>query len=148
MGIAEQPFVSITLSLAPSLFGREGSEQSHWTAHCSRFMSESWARAMQHVLSSGASEIADIWDEVFVEITRTQEYVWRAADQDGGVTDNLVQPRCGQRVAERFFYRLLQELSSGSPNCFCRMSSAKSAATPTARDSAREESGRYDNSNL
>ena len=39
----------------------------------------------------------DKWhlDEVFIRISGTQHYLWRAVDQDGTVLDILVQPRRG-----------------------------------------------------
>jgi len=47
-------------------------------------------------------------DEVFIRINGQQQYLWRAADQDGDVIDILVQPHRDQRAAERFFRRLLR----------------------------------------
>jgi len=42
-------------------------------------------------------------DEVFLTISRTRQYLWRAVDQDGDTLDILVQRRRKQPVAERFF---------------------------------------------
>jgi len=47
-------------------------------------------------------------DELFVTIQGQRQYLWRAVDQDGDVTDILVQPRRDQRAAERFFRKLLK----------------------------------------
>ena len=54
--------------------------------------------------------LGDTWhlDEVLIRIDGQQQYLCRAVDQDGDVTDNLVQPRRDQCAAERFFRRLLR----------------------------------------
>ena len=54
--------------------------------------------------------LGDTWylDELFVRINGQQQYLWRAVDQDGDVTDILTQARRDQRAAERFVRRLLR----------------------------------------
>src|SRR5215831_11740734 len=54
--------------------------------------------------------LGDTWhpDELFLKINGELQYLWRAVDQDGDVIDILVQCRCDQRAAERFFQRLLR----------------------------------------
>jgi putative transposase len=54
----------------------------------------------------------DKWhmDEVFIQITGTQHYLWRAVDQHGNVLDALVQSRRNALAAHRFFCRLLKGL--------------------------------------
>ena len=51
--------------------------------------------------------LGDTWhlDEVFIKIQGERQYLWRAVDQDG---DILVQPRCDQKAAKRFFRKLLK----------------------------------------
>lgn len=46
-------------------------------------------------------------DEVFVTIQGTQQYLWRAVDQDGDTIDILVQRRRNTEAAVRFFRQLL-----------------------------------------
>jgi transposase-like protein len=41
-------------------------------------------------------------------ISGQQQYLWRAADQDGDVIDILLQSRHDQRASERFLRRLLR----------------------------------------
>ena len=45
--------------------------------------------------------MGDTWhlDEVFVKIQGRQQYLWRAVDEDGDVTDILVQSRRHRRAA-------------------------------------------------
>jgi len=60
--------------------------------------------------------LGDIWHlaEVFIRINGKQQYLWRAADQDGDVIDIMVQPhrdprqrspRCGGQRPDRRQYR-------------------------------------------
>ena len=55
----------------------------------------------------------DKWhlDEVFVGINGTQQYLWRAVDQDGTVLDILVQSRRDKAAAVRFLRKLLKGLA-------------------------------------
>jgi putative transposase len=50
-------------------------------------------------------------DEVFVKIGGRQVYLWRAVDEHGQVLDILVQEKRDTDAAERFFRRLLTEVS-------------------------------------
>ena len=61
-------------------------------------------------LKKRQGRLGDTWhiDEVFVTIQGQRHYLYRAVDQDGDVIDILVHPRRNQRVAERFFRRLLK----------------------------------------
>ncbi len=61
-------------------------------------------------LKKRQGRLGDTWhiDEVFVTIQGQRQYLWRAVDQDGDVIDILVQRRCNQRAAERFFRRLFK----------------------------------------
>ena len=61
-------------------------------------------------LKKRQGRFGDMWhiDEVFLTISRTRQYLWRAVDQDGDTLDILVQRRRKQPVAERFFRRLLK----------------------------------------
>jgi putative transposase len=54
----------------------------------------------------------DKWhlDEVFVQISGTIHYLWRAVDQHGNVLDVLVQSRRNAVAAKKFFRRLLKGL--------------------------------------
>jgi len=54
----------------------------------------------------------DKWhlDEVFIRISGTTHYLWRAVDQDGNVLDILVQPRRDKAAAAKFFRKLLKGL--------------------------------------
>jgi putative transposase len=54
----------------------------------------------------------DKWhlDEVFIRITGTIHYLWRAVDQHGNVLDILVQPRRNAVAARKFFRKLLKGL--------------------------------------
>ena len=54
-------------------------------------------------------------DEVFIKINGRQHYLWRAVDQDGDVTDILVQKKRDRKAAKRFFRKLLKG-SGGCPN--------------------------------
>jgi putative transposase len=47
-------------------------------------------------------------DEVFVEISGKQHYLWRAVDQDGEVVDVYLQAKRDGTAAKRFFKRLLR----------------------------------------
>jgi len=47
-------------------------------------------------------------DELFVKIQGRQQYLWRAVDEDGDVTDILVQSRRNRRAAIRSFRKLLK----------------------------------------
>jgi len=47
-------------------------------------------------------------DKVTVSIRGRRRYLWRAADQDGGVLDILVQKRKHKQAAKRFFRKLLK----------------------------------------
>ncbi len=55
----------------------------------------------------------DTWhlDEVFISINGTQQYLWRAVDQDGHVLDILVQARRDKAAAVQFLRKLLQGLA-------------------------------------
>ncbi len=55
----------------------------------------------------------DKWhlDEVFVSINGTQQYLWRAVDQDGHVLDILVQARRDKAAAVKFLRKLLKGLA-------------------------------------
>src|ERR687886_1476954 len=52
----------------------------------------------------------DKWhlDEVCLMIRGTKHWLWRAADQDGGVLDVLVQSRRDKRAAKRLLRKLLK----------------------------------------
>ena len=54
--------------------------------------------------------MGDTWylDELFVKIQGRRQYLWRAVDQDGDVTDILVQSRRDRHAAARFFRKLLK----------------------------------------
>ena len=54
--------------------------------------------------------LGDTWflDEVFVTINGQRQYLWRAVDQDGDVTDIVVQPRRDGRAARSIFRQLLK----------------------------------------
>ena len=54
--------------------------------------------------------MGDTWylDELFVNIQRRRQYLWRAVDQDGDVIDILVQSRRNRWAATRFFRKLLK----------------------------------------
>jgi hypothetical protein len=49
-------------------------------------------------------------DEVFITISGTLRYLWRAVEQHGEVLDILVQSRRNATAAKRFFRRLLKGL--------------------------------------
>jgi len=55
----------------------------------------------------------DTWhpDEVFVSVNGTQQYRWRAVDQDGHVLAILVQARRDQAAAVKFLRKLLKGLA-------------------------------------
>ncbi len=55
----------------------------------------------------------DKWhlDEVFISINGTQQYLWRAVDQDGHVLDILVQARRDKAAAVQFLRKLLKGLA-------------------------------------
>ena len=48
-------------------------------------------------------------DEVFVQISGKQHYLWRAVDQDGEVVDVYLQSRRNGAAAKRFFKRLISK---------------------------------------
>jgi len=54
----------------------------------------------------------DKWhlDEIFIKISGTTHYLWRAVDQDGTVLDVLVQARRDKRAAVKFLRKLLSGL--------------------------------------
>src|SRR6267142_2984559 len=54
----------------------------------------------------------DKWhlDEVFFEINGRIHYLWRAVDQDGDVSDILVQSKRDKKAAKTFFRKLLKRL--------------------------------------
>lgn len=53
---------------------------------------------------------SDIWylDEVVVTIGGRKHWVWRAADQDGYVLDEIVQARRNTKAAKRLLIRLMK----------------------------------------
>jgi len=61
-------------------------------------------------LKKRQGRLGNTWhiDEMLVTIQGARHYLWRAVDQDGDVIDILVQRRCNQRTAERFFSRQLK----------------------------------------
>ena len=71
----------------------------------------SWCRtfgpAYARLLRRRQGRVGDTWnlDELFVNIQGTQQYVWRAVDQDGDVIDLLVQSRRDRQAALRVFGR-------------------------------------------
>ena len=75
--------------------------------------------------------MGDIWhlDELFVTIQGRRQYLWRAVDQDGDVTDILVQPRRNRHAAARFFRTLLK--GQGHPPA--TWSRTSSAVTPRGK---------------
>jgi putative transposase len=44
---------------------------------------------------------------VFLKLNGVQHYLWQAVDQNGAVSDILVQPRRDRWIALRFFRQLL-----------------------------------------
>ena len=72
---------------------------------CQTFDAE-YARALRR----HRGRMGDTWylDELFVNIQGRQQYLWRAVDEDGDVTDILVQSRRDRRAATRFFRKLLK----------------------------------------
>ena len=54
----------------------------------------------------------DRWhlDEVFLKINGRLHYLWRAVDQDGDVSDILVQSRRDKKAPKKFFRKLLKGL--------------------------------------
>ena len=61
-------------------------------------------------IRSCRGRLGDRWhlDEMFIRINGTQQYVWRAVDQDGEILDILVQSRRNKRAAKKFFRWLLK----------------------------------------
>src|SRR5260370_41529149 len=55
-----------------------------------------------------ASAVRSKWhpDEVFIKMNGVQHYLWRAVDQNGAVSDILVQPARDRCAALRFFRQL------------------------------------------
>jgi putative transposase len=55
----------------------------------------------------------DKWhlDEVFLTINGERHYLWRAVDQDGHISDILVQSRRNKKAAKKFFRKLLKGLT-------------------------------------
>ena len=53
----------------------------------------------------------DVWhlDEVVVTIGGRKHWLWRAADQDGYVLDEIVQARRDTKAAKRLLIRLLKQ---------------------------------------
>lgn len=53
----------------------------------------------------------DIWhlDEVVISIGGRKHWLWRAADQDGYVLDEIVQTRRDTKAAKRLLVRLLKK---------------------------------------
>ena len=56
-------------------------------------------------------------DEVFLKISGSTYFLWRAVDQDGDVLDILVQSRRDKKAAKKFFRKLLKGLRYGCPAC-------------------------------
>ena len=58
----------------------------------------------------------DIWhlDEVVISIGGRRHWLWRAADQDGYVLDEIVQTRRDTKAATRLLIRLMKK--QGSPS--------------------------------
>ncbi len=61
-------------------------------------------------LKKHQGRLGDAWhlDEAVITIQGTQQYLWRAVDQDGDTIDILVQRRRNKKAAIRFFRRLLK----------------------------------------
>ena len=77
-------------------------------------MSDLWPR-LRHRLRHRRGRLGDTWylDELFVNIQGRRQYLWRAVDQDGDVTDILVQSRRNRQAAARFFRKLLKGQGRG-----------------------------------
>lgn len=88
--------------------GVNASYESVW--HWCRKISSCYAADLKR----GQGQSGDTWylREFFLTICGRRQYLWGAADQDGDVIDILIQPRCDQQVAERFFCRLLKRPGS------------------------------------
>jgi putative transposase len=74
----------------------------HW---CETFGSAYARRLRRH-----AGPVGDTWhlDELFVTIRGRRQYLWRAVDQDGEVSDIQIQPRRDRYAAARILRRLLK----------------------------------------
>jgi len=60
-----------------------------------------------HVRSFPGDELCYL-EELFVNIRRRQQYLWRAVDEDGDVIGILMQARRDRHAAARFFRKLLK----------------------------------------
>src|SRR4030095_5281996 len=77
-----------------------------------------WCRtfgpAYARTLRRRRGQMGDMWylDELFVTIQGRQQYLWRAADEDGDALALLVQSRGERHAATRFFRKLLKRQGS------------------------------------
>ncbi len=73
-----------------------------------------WCRtfgpAYARTLRRRRGRMGDTWylDELFVHFQGRQQYLWRAVDEGGDLSDILVQSRRNRRAATRFFRKLLK----------------------------------------
>jgi len=91
--------------------------------------------------------LGDTWylDEVFVTIRGQRYYLWRAVDQDGDVLDIFVQRHRNQRVAERFFRKLLKGQGASPRQMITDKLRSYAAARRTALPSVPHVTDRYAN---
>ena len=76
-----------------------------------RLSCRKFGTAFARELKRREKRLSKTWhmDEVFVNISGRQVYLWRAVDEHGQVLDILVQEKRATDAAERFFRRLLKE---------------------------------------
>ena len=91
--------------------------------------------------------LGDSWflDEVFVTINGERHYLWRAVDQDGDVSDILVQSRRNRRAAERFFRKFLKGQGRVPFRLVTDRLKSYGAALRTIMASVNHDTGRYAN---
>ena len=91
--------------------------------------------------------VGDTWylDELCVNIQGTQQYVWRAVDQDGDVIDLLVQSRRDRRAAARFFRKLLKGQGRAPRRLVTDKRRSYAAAHRTAMSSVLHSTRQYEN---
>jgi putative transposase len=80
------------------------------THHTIRQWCLKFGQTYANQLRQRRTRAGDKWhlDEVFLRISGTTRYLWRAVDQDGNVLDILVQRRRNKAAARKFFRQLLK----------------------------------------
>ena len=91
--------------------------------------------------------LGDTWylDELFVNIQGRRQYLWRAVDQDGDVTDILVQSRRNRQAAARFFRKLLKGQGRGPRRLITDKLGSYGAAHRTVMPAVVHSTRQYEN---